>query len=57
MATTLWLSRRYKQEKQFSKNVPIFKNEEEKKEYIKNEMEVEPDNFYKNLLAKSIFTS
>lgn len=57
MSKNLWLLRRYKQEKAFNKNKPIFSDDKEKHEYIKNEMEVEPDNFYKKLLAKSIFTS
>lgn len=51
------LSRRYKQEKAFSKDMPIFKDEKERKEYIKNEIEVETDPEIKSLLNKQLFRS
>ena len=57
MWKNLWLTRRYKQEKAFNKDRPIFDDVEEKKQYIKSEIELETDLFYKSLLAKSIFTS
>lgn len=53
----LSLCRRYKQEKQFNKNTPIFKDEAERKEYIKNEIECETDPDIKSLLSKQLFIS
>lgn len=49
------LSTRYKQEKKFNKNIPIFKDEEERKEYIKKEITREPNELKKELLSKQLF--
>ena len=53
----LSLCRRYKQEKAFNKDLPIFKDEAERNEYIKNEIEVETDPEIKSLLNKQLFIS
>jgi len=37
--------------------MPIFKDEKERKEYIKNEIEVETDPEIKSLLNKQLFIS
>lgn len=51
------LSRRYKQEKEFNKNAPIFSDNEERSEYLKQEIENEKDEFIKMLLNKQLFIS
>ena len=51
----LSLCRRYKQEKEFSKNMPIFNDEAEKREYIKKEITRESDELKKELLNKQLF--
>jgi hypothetical protein len=54
---TLSLTRRYRQEKEFRKNDPIFVDGSERNEYIKNEIEVETDPEIKSLLNKQLFIS